>query len=196
MIRQELADLGMPHGVFEARFTVDPEPEGWIEWDGPEADHVQAHPTGADAVEFYLSTNPGEPTRPLQKVASGGEVSRIMLALKSILAKSERLPILVFDEIDVGISGEIARRVGESMQRLGAYHQIIAISHLPQIAALADRHYVVRKDVDAGRTRTSIRELAEDERARHVASMVSGEAVSEAALESARELISAGRRES
>lgn len=192
MIRQELADLGMPHGAFEVRFAVEPDPQGWIVWE--DGQRVRAYPSGADTAEFYLSTNPGEPTRPLHKVASGGEVSRIMLALKSILAKSERLPILVFDEIDVGISGEIARRVGESMKRLGAYHQIIAISHLPQIAAQADHHYVVRKEVHDGRARTTIRRLAEEERARHVAAMVSGEAVSEAALESARELISAGRR--
>jgi DNA repair protein RecN (Recombination protein N) len=198
MIAAELADLGMPHSQLDVRFEVEPDEDGWIEWSGKGRPRVKAHPTGADVVEFHITTNPGEPPRPLTKVASGGEISRIMLALKSILAKSERLPILVFDEIDVGISGEIARRVGESMQRLGAYHQIIAISHLPQIAAFGDHHYVVRKEVEQGeegpRTRTSIRRLAEAERARQVAQMVSGEAVSEAALESARELISSGRR--
>jgi hypothetical protein len=124
----------------------------------------------------------------------GGEVSRIMLALKTILAKSERLPILVFDEIDVGISGEIARRVGESMQRLGAYHQIIAITHLPQIAALGDHHFRVEKVVEKGRTKTRIARLGDDERAQEVATLGAGEAVSDAALASARELISAGKR--
>jgi DNA repair protein RecN (Recombination protein N) len=132
-------------------------------------------------------------------VASGGEVSRIMLALKTILARHERLPILVFDEIDVGISGEMARRVGESMHRLAESHQIVAITHLPQIAALADQHFVVEKRVEeapAGpRTATAIRELGHDERPRHVAALVAGAAVSEAALTSARELIAAGRRE-
>ena len=197
MIREELADLGMPHAEFVVHFEREPDERGWIAWpDGARTVRVKAHPTGADLIEFYITVNPGEPPRPLAKIASGGEISRIMLALKTILAKSERLPILVFDEIDVGISGQVAKRVGESMQRLGAYHQIIAITHLPQIAALGDHHFLVEKHVDAkaGRTTTTIRELSEEERAGEVAALVSGEAVSEAALESARELISAGRR--
>jgi len=198
MIREELADLGMPHSEFVARFDREETPGGWVTWPEDGA-RLKAHPDGVDLVEFFVSANPGEPPRPLAKVASGGEVSRIMLALKSILAKSERLPILVFDEIDVGISGEIARRVGESMQRLGAYHQIITITHLPHIAALGDHHFLVEKHVADGasgvRTRTSIRRLPEEERARTVAQMVAGETVSAAALESARELISAGRRD-
>ncbi len=200
-IKEELADLGMAHADFVVHFEREADPAGWIAWpDGPRTERVRARPSGADRAEFYISTNPGEPPRPLAKVASGGEVSRTMLALKSVLAKSERLPILVFDEIDVGISGEIARRVGESMQRLGAYHQIVAISHLPQIAALGDRHYLVEKHVadDAdgeARTRTSIRPLEGEARTRGIAAMVAGETLSEAALTSARELIEAGRRE-
>ena len=199
MIQDELAALGMPHSRFVVRFEREPDAAGWIAFpDGPRTERLKAFPTGADAVEFYISTNVGEDVRPLAKVASGGEVSRIMLALKTILAKSERLPILVFDEIDVGISGEIARRVGESMQRLGAYHQIIAITHLPQIAALGDHHFLVEKFVEddskGPRTKTRITRLAEEARAREVAALVSGEAVSDAALESARELISAGKR--
>lgn len=195
MIRQELADLGMPHSQFVVEFDHEPDAQGWIAFpSGNRTKRFKAFPTGADIVEFYITTNVGEAPRPLAKVASGGEISRIMLALKTILAKSERLPILVFDEIDVGISGEIARRVGESMQRLGAYHQIIAITHLPQIAALGDHHFRVEKHVEKGRTKTRIARLSEDERAREVATLSSGEAVSSAALESARELISAGKR--
>ncbi len=199
LLQQELAELGMPHSQFVVEFSREADEAGWIVWpDGPGTVRLRAAPTGADLAEFYITTNVGEAPRPLAKVASGGEVSRIMLALKTILAKSERLPILVFDEIDVGISGEIARRVGESMQRLGAYHQIIAITHLPQIAAVGDHHFLVEKHVEDGpegaRTKTGIRRLASDERARAVAALVSGEAVSPAALESARELISAGRR--
>ncbi len=199
MIQQELADLGMPHGQFVVDFSREPDDAGWIAWpDGKDTVCLRALPTGADLVEFYITTNVGEAPRPLAKVASGGEVSRIMLALKTILAKSERLPILVFDEIDVGISGEVARRVGESMQRLGAYHQIIAITHLPQIAALGDHHFLVEKHVEeapkGARTKTGIRRLSDEERTREVASLTSGEALSEAALESARELISAGKR--
>lgn len=192
MIRQELADLGMPHAEFAVRLEREADEAGWIAW--PPSERLKAYPNGADLAEFYISTNPGEPPRPLAKVASGGEISRIMLALKTILAKSERLPILVFDEIDVGISGEVARRVGESLQRLGAYHQIIAITHLPQIAALGEHHFLVEKHVAEGRTRTQIRRLSDEERAHAVAELVSGEVVSEAALASARELLSAGRR--
>ncbi len=200
MIAQELADLGMPHSQFVVDFAREPDDAGWIAWpDGRDTVRLRAFLTGADVVEFYVTTNVGEAPRPLAKVASGGEVSRIMLALKTILAKSERLPILVFDEIDVGISGEVARRVGESMQRLGAYHQIIAITHLPQIAAVGDHHFLVEKHVeeapDGARTKTGIRRLSGDERAREVAALVSGETVSEAALASARELISAGKRD-
>jgi DNA repair protein RecN (Recombination protein N) len=193
MIAVELAGLGMPHARFEVRFTHQDAPDGWVLL-GTEGRQVTAFPAGADLVEFYISANLGEDPKPLAKVASGGEVSRIMLALKTILAKSERLPILVFDEIDVGISGEVARRVGESMQRLGAYHQIIAITHLPQIAALGDHHYRVEKVIEDERTKTRITRLADDERTREVASLTSGEALSDAALASARELISAGKR--
>jgi DNA repair protein RecN (Recombination protein N) len=117
-----------------------------------------------------------------------------MLALKTVLAKSERLPILVFDEIDSGISGAVARRAGESMRRLAAYHQIIAITHLPQIASLGDTHFVVEKEVARGRTRTRIRRLDDEaERAEAVARLLSGDVVSDAAMASARELIEAGR---
>lgn len=199
MIVHELRDLGMPHSRFGVRFAVHADSEGWIAWPDTTTPRIRAFTTGADQVEFVIATNPGEPLRPLARIASGGEISRIMLALKSILAKSERLPILVFDEVDVGISGEIARKVGESLQRLGAYHQIVAITHLPPIAALGDRHLFVEKrteeTADGPRARTSIRPLDGDERARQIAAMVSGEAVSEAALESARELLAAGRRE-
>ena len=116
-----------------------------------------------------------------------------MLALKAVLAKSERLPILVFDEIDTGISGPIARRAGESMHRLGQFHQIIAITHLPQIASLGDVHFEVEKTIVDGRTRTHIRRLDEAERAEAVAQLLAGASVSEAALQSARELIEEGR---
>ena len=156
---------------------------------GRREERFAAHPTGADTAEFYLTTNPGEVPRPLAKVASGGEVSRVMLALKTILAKSERMPILVFDEIDTGISGGVARKVGESMHSLAQYHQIVAITHLPQIAALGDVHFIVEKTVESGRTRTAMRRLTDDERADAVARLLAGEAVTDAALESARELM-------
>lgn len=149
----------------------------------------QAGPRGIDEVEFYLSTNVGEEARPLARVASGGEVSRVMLALKSILAKSERLPLLVFDEIDVGVSGRIAQAVGRSMKSLSRFHQVIAITHLPQIAGLADVHFAVEKIEDGKRARTRLRKLELEERVEEVARLMSGAEVTEAGLAGARELM-------
>ncbi|MDX1419783.1 MAG: DNA repair protein RecN [Rubricoccaceae bacterium] len=194
MIAVELATLGMPHAQFVVRFGLQDDEGGWIAFpEGNRTRRVAAYPAGADLVEFHISANLGEDPKPLAKVASGGEIGRIMLALKTILAKSERLPILVFDEIDTGVSGPIARRVGESMHRLAQYHQIIAITHLPQIASLGDVHFAVEKVVEEGRTKTRIRTLDEPERAEEIALLLAGDAPSEAALQSARELIESGR---
>jgi DNA repair protein RecN (Recombination protein N) len=152
-------------------------------------DAYEATPHGMDNVEFYLSTNLGEDLKPLARIASGGEVSRVMLALKSILAKSERLPLLIFDEIDVGVSGRIAQAVGKSLKNLSQFHQIIAITHLPQIAGLADTHFVVEKVEDGKRTTTRLRKLNLDERVEEVAKLMSGDEITEAGLSSARELM-------
>ena len=191
-IAAELGRLGMKRSRFEVRFTRREDAEGWIAFAGGE--RFTAFPNGMDEVEFFISTNVGEELRPLVRVASGGEISRIMLALKTILAKSDRLPILVFDEIDVGVSGAVAHKVGESLHDLALYHQIITITHLPQIAALGDVHFAVEKYVEDGRTKTRIRRLSELERAEEVATLLSGSEITEAALESARELIAVGRR--
>jgi DNA repair protein RecN (Recombination protein N) len=144
---------------------------------------------GCDDVEFLISTNLGEEVKPLVKVASGGEVSRIMLALKSILAKTDRLPVLIFDEIDVGVSGRVAQAVGLSLKSLSSFHQVIAITHLPQIAGLADTHFVVSKSEDGNRTTTSMRKLSLDERVQEVAKLMSGAEVTEAGMVGARELM-------
>jgi DNA repair protein RecN (Recombination protein N) len=148
-----------------------------------------ATPLGIDFIEFFLSTNIGEDLKPLAKTASGGEISRIMLALKTILAKADRLPLLVFDEIDVGISGRIAQAVGKSMKSLSQFHQVIAITHLPQIAGFADCHFVVEKSESKHRTSSTIRRLDEAERIQEIARLLSGEEVTEASLNGARELI-------
>jgi DNA repair protein RecN (Recombination protein N) len=191
----ELDQLGMPNSQFEVRFTRQEDADGWIRPEGDAGTCYQAFATGMDQVEFYISTNVGEEPRPLTQVASGGEISRIMLALKTILAKSERLPILVFDEIDSGISGDMARRVGDSMRDLASYHQIIAITHLPQIAALGDVHFRVAKTVEEGRTKTQVERLDDEEQAAQVATLISGADITDAALESARELMAAGKRD-
>ena len=187
----ELSRLGITHARFHVQFDRDEDARGPIrlqDASGVER-RYRAHARGAEQVVFHLSTNLGEAPRPLARVASGGEVSRVMLALKSVLARNARLPILVFDEIDTGVSGPIARKVGESMHDLARSHQIIAITHLPQIASMGDAHYVVEKQVDGARTRTTIRPLTGDERTAAVATLISGSEVSEAAMESARQLI-------
>ncbi len=152
-------------------------------------DAYEATAKGMDIVEFFLSTNLGEDLKPLARTASGGEVSRVMLALKTILAKSERLPLLIFDEIDVGVSGRIAQAVGRSLKNLSQFHQIIAITHLPQIAGLADTHLVVEKVEDGKRTTTRLRTLTLEERVEEVAKLMSGTEITEAGLEGARELM-------
>lgn len=149
----------------------------------------EATPKGIDTVEFFLSTNVGEDVKQLVKVASGGEVSRVMLALKSALAQSDKVPLLIFDEIDVGVSGRIGQAVGLSLKKLSSFHQIIAITHLPQIAGLADAHFAVEKNEDGKRTTTRLRKLEVDERVREVAKLMSGEKVTEAGLKSAKELM-------
>lgn len=149
---------------------------------------------GIDRVHFYISTNKGEEAKPLEKVVSGGEASRIMLSIKSILAKSDRLPMLVFDEIDTGISGRIAQKVGLAMKDLASYHQIIAITHQPQIAALADTHIAVQKQEQKGRVQVTAGVLEKKARVQEVAKLLSGETITDATLKSARELIAVGEK--
>lgn len=186
-----LAGLGIPKAQFRVviatRTAADPEraPVAW----GKES--LAAGSKGVDEVEFSISTNPGQAPKPLVKVASGGEISRIMLALKMILAKSEPLPVLVFDEIDVGISGRIAQAVGQTLKKLSGIHQTIVITHLPQIAGLADAHYVVEKKESGGRSSTAIRKLGFEERVAEVARLLSGEEVTDRGIDNARELMDA-----
>ncbi len=192
----ELIRLGIPHGQFDVQITTKTATaaataEGLSLRFGK--DEFEATPRGIDLVEFFLSTNAGEVPKPLVKVASGGEVSRVMLALKTILAKADRLPVLVFDEIDTGISGRIAAAVGKSLKGLSEFHQIVAITHLPQIAAFADCHFVAEKQEAKGRTTSRLRKLDADERIREVARLLSGEEVTEAGLSGARELMNKKR---
>lgn len=187
-VEKTLATLGIPQGRFVVRLEPLQPRAGMIAVQEGKST-IYAGPTGLDEVEFLLSTNPGEEPKPLVKIASGGEISRVMLALKSILAKSERLPLLVFDEIDTGISGRIAQAVGKMLKSLASYHQIIAITHLPQIAGLADAHYAVEKRESKGRTSTTLRELPLEERVHEVAKLLSGSEVTQRSLDGARELM-------
>ncbi len=168
-----LKDLGMEKARFEVR--IDP--------------LTEPGQNGMDRVEFMLSANPGESLKPLEKVASGGEMSRIMLAFKAIAANADSIPTLIFDEIDTGISGHIAAVVGEKMVSIADNHQVLCVTHLPQIAALADVHFMVQKQDDGQTTRTSLKRLEMEERYEYIARMMSGMEDSKLAYEHARELI-------
>ena len=143
---------------------------------------------GIDDAQFMISTNPGEPIRPLDKVASGGELSRIMLAIKTIMAENDSIDTLIFDEIDTGISGRTAQMVSEKMNSLGRRHQIICITHLPQIAAMADTHFLIEKSVENESTITNIHKLSEDESVTELARMLGGVEITETVISNAREM--------
>lgn len=144
---------------------------------------------GFDEVTFMVSMNPGEPLKPLEKVLSGGELSRIMLALKCVFVDKDKIPTLIFDEIDTGISGTIAKRVGEKMYRVSLKHQVLCITHLPQIASLSDCHYFVSKKIQDESTFTEIRTLNKYDKIKEIANMVAGDEVSEVSLENATEIV-------
>ncbi|MDZ7659517.1 DNA repair protein RecN [Fodinibius sp.] len=186
-IEDELSKLGIPHANFEVRvdWMVTSESQGWITVDGQP---VECTEHGCDEVRLYISTNKGEEPKPLAKIASGGEISRVMLALKSIMAREQSLPVMIFDEIDTGISGEISEKVGRTMRRLSERCQIIAITHQPQIASQAHKHYKVQKVESDGRTVSRIIPLDDNEHVTEVATLMSGEDITDAALESAQEL--------
>ena len=184
-----LGELGIPNAKFEVRIfqkELNQNNEDGLSFNNK---NFAYDSNGCDEVEFFISTNIGEDVKPLTKVASGGEVSRVMLALKSVLAKSDRLPLLIFDEIDSGISGNIAQKVGLSLKALASFHQIIAITHLPQIAAFSDHHYAIEKKTIDDRVISSIRKLDERGKVIEVAKLLSGEKVTDASIKSAKELI-------
>jgi DNA repair protein RecN (Recombination protein N) len=160
--------------------------KGWIEIEGKT---IECTERGCDDVRMFISTNKGEEPKPLAKIASGGEISRVMLALKSILAKEQSLPVMIFDEIDTGISGEISEKVGASMRKLSEHCQIVAITHQPQIASQAHKHYKVAKVEEDERTVTRIIPLSDEEHIHEIASLMSGSQITDSALNSARELI-------
>ncbi len=196
-VAEELAKLGVPRARFTTRILQAELPAGGSpgedDFVGAGRKKLRLNARGYDDVEFFISTNLGEEEMPLVRVASGGEVSRIMLALKSILAKSDRLPVLIFDEIDVGVSGRVAQAVGRSLKSLSNFHQVIAITHLPQIAGLADAHFAVEKKERGSRTTTGMRRLSLDEQVHEVARLLSGAEVTDAGLSGARELMGLAR---
>ena len=148
------------------------------------------HPTrdGIDDAWFVLSTNVGESMKPLWEVASGGELSRIMLVIKSVMADRDEIPTLIFDEIDVGISGRTAQKVSEKMALIGRKHQVICITHLAQIAAMADHHFMIEKNVSDGQTKTSIRELKAEESTDELARILGGAKITDTVRQNAKEM--------
>ncbi len=149
-------------------------------------------PSGCDQIEFLISANPGEPLRPIREIASGGELSRIMLSIKTVLAESDDVETMVFDEVDAGIGGTVANAVGEQLQQLSGKRQVIAITHLASIAARADCQFVVAKHVEQGRTYTQITPVSGDLRVHEIARMLSGDAESGVSLEHAKKLLARG----
>jgi DNA repair protein RecN (Recombination protein N) len=185
-MEKEVAALGMAGTVFEARFLE----AGETGESSPfVADGKKLTEQGMDQVEFYFSPNPGEPVKPLAKIASGGELSRLMLAIKSLVLGRGDIPTLLFDEVDAGIGGRVAEIVGQKLKKVAAAHQVICVTHLPQIAALADSHYVVKKEVARGRTFTEVDRLGERDRVAEVARMLGGVKVTEKAIRHAEEMV-------
>jgi len=179
-VESELAQLAMDRARFRVRLTPErPTPEDRSSWTE----------RGLEVAEFLLSANPGEELRALGRVASGGELSRILLALKSVATVDDDGLTLVFDEVDAGIGGAVAEAVGRRLQRIAARQQVLCVTHLPQIASLADRHYRVSKRIEAGRTLTEVVALGADERVDEVARMLGGESVTDAARQHAREMV-------
>ncbi len=172
-VTDRLLELGFPAAAFEIRL-----------------DEAALDESGADAVAFLLAPNPGEPPRPLGRIASGGELSRVALALKTVLAAADSTPTLIFDEVDAGIGGRSADPVGRLLWRLARHHQVICVTHLPQIAAYADAHLRIEKSERDGRTATDVAPLDEEERRAELAQMLGGSADAQASLAAADELLS------
>lgn len=171
-IKQELADLYMEKADFQVQFS-----KGKFNREGNEA------------IEFYISTNPGEGFKPLVKVASGGEISRLMLAIKSAFSRKEDKTSIVFDEVDTGVSGRVAQAIAQKIYKIGSHGQVLAISHLPQVIAIADYQFFIEKRSDENTTVSTVRLLSEEERVEEIAKMLAGSDITEMAREQARELL-------
>ncbi|MFZ7945181.1 DNA repair protein RecN [Neobacillus sp. 19] len=174
LIHKELKELYMAKTVFEIRF---------------ESTLQHFSKNGVDHVGFYISTNPGEPLKPLSKVASGGELSRIMLALKSIFSKHQGVTSIIFDEVDTGVSGRVAQSIAEKIYKVASGSQVLCISHLPQVAAMADTHLFISKVIKGGRTKTSVTPLDVEEKIKEIGRMISGAEITDLTKKHAEELL-------
>lgn len=186
-IHQELKDLYMEKTIFKPHFLQ-------TAYTFDEMSDRGITQSGLDTMEFYISTNPGEPLKPLSKIASGGELSRIMLALKSIFSKHQGITSIIFDEVDTGVSGRVAQSIAEKIHKVASGSQVLCISHLPQVAAMADTHLFIAKNVRAGRTNTSVKPLAESEKIREIGRMISGVEITDLTKQHANELIQLAKK--
>ena len=172
-IMEQLRDLHMEKAKFIVNFET----------------HKQFDINGRDIVTFYISTNVGEPPKSLPKIASGGELSRIMLALKTIFSSSEGVTSIIFDEVDTGVSGRVAQAIAEKITAISNHSQVLCITHLPQVAAMADQHYLIRKDVEDNRTFTTVSNITVEERAVEISRMMSGSEITDLTIQHAKELL-------
>ncbi len=186
-VEKELTSLKMPHTKFKISFRTMPADENADPYLTIEEQTV--FETGIDQATFRIAPNVGEPLKPLSSIISGGELSRVVLALKAILAETEAVETVVFDEVDAGIGGSVAEVVGKKLSSLARHHQVICITHLPQIAKFGDHHFRISKRVSDGRTSTTIKQLSETERVKEIARMLGGEKITQATLDHAHEML-------
>lgn len=184
-VERELKDLQMERTRFEVRLELQDAPDGY-EYEGQ---RIRLTRQGIDTAEFLISANPGEPLRPLAKIASGGEMSRIMLAMKSIFARHDQIPVLIFDEVDTGVSGRAAQSIAEKLYLLAKTCQVFSITHLPQVACMADHQYLIEKKVVSSRTMTQVENLSEEGRIKELARMLGGVEITEKTLHHAQEML-------
>lgn len=185
-VQQELRELNMPKTVFQIACTLRQHPQGDVMVD---TEPVALTADGIDEVEYLFAPNPGQPLKPLTRIASGGELSRVMLALKSVLAREDDIPTLILDEVDAGIGGQTAKVVGDKLRRMARSRQIFCITHLPQIACHGDQHYRVEKVEADDRTTTRVQPLSFDERIEEIARMSGGKRITATTREHAREML-------
>lgn len=184
-VEQELKDLQMERTTLEVRMDLQDDSNGY-EYEGR---RIRLGKQGIDTAEFLISPNPGEPLKPLAKIASGGELSRIMLAMKSIFARHDKIPVLIFDEVDTGVSGRAAQSIAEKLYILAKTCQVFSITHLPQVACMADHQYLIEKKLDEGRTMTQVESLNEEGRVMELARMLGGVEITEKTLHHAQEML-------
>ncbi|QCT02479.1 DNA repair protein RecN [Paenibacillus algicola] len=185
-VEHELKDLQMERTSLEVKIELQLDPSGGVEYGGQK---IRLSRHGIDSVEFLISPNPGEPLRPLAKIASGGEMSRIMLAMKSIFARHDQIPVLIFDEVDTGVSGRAAQSIAEKLFILARSCQVFSITHLPQVACMADHQYLIEKRLDEGRTMTQVEPLQEKGRVEELARMLGGVEITKKTLHHAQEML-------